>query len=174
MFSLQNCCKLDREYYQITTERICSTIPLTILRLRYIASGDSSLDQTYNDFNTVMTTEIGMNFSIITTCFPFFKPAIDNLQPGMLRSEIHTTPSRHSYGKTATFALRSLRKSSQRSDANARPRDPQRWLQDPDRYNTVVITGDWVGLSRSSSRGSQTMIITQTFDLEIWSDPGPF
>ena len=116
-----------------------------------------------------MTTEIAMNFSIITTCLPFLKPVIDSLQPGGLNLEVHTKPSHHS-----SYALRSLRKSSQRYDPRPRPSDSQRWLQDPDGPNTVISAGNWAGPSRSSSRRSQTMIITQKFDLEVQSDPGPF
>ena len=115
-----------------------------------------------------MTTEIGMNFSIITTCFPFLKPVIDSLQPGGLKSEVHTTPTHHS-----SYALRSLRKSNQRFDPHPRPSDSQRWLQDPDGPDTVISAGNWAGPSRNSSRRSQNMIITQKFDLEVWSDPGP-
>ncbi|KAM0798634.1 hypothetical protein BDR22DRAFT_823114 [Usnea florida] len=37
----------------------------------------------------------------------------------------------------------------------------------------LISAGNWAGPSRSSSRGSQNMIITQKFDLEVWSDPGP-
>ena len=141
---------------------------MTVLRLRYIASGSRSLDQTYDDFNVIMTTEIGMNFSIITTCLPFLKPVIDSLQPGGLKSEVHTKPSHHS-----SYALRSVRKSSQRFDPRPCPSDSQGWLQDPDGPNTVISAGNWAGPSRSSSRGSQTMAITQQFDLEVRSDPGP-
>ena len=114
-----------------------------------------------------MTTEIGMNFSIITTCLPFLKPVIDSLQPGGLKSEVHTNPSHHS-----SYALRSLRKSSQRLDPRPRPSDSQRWLQDPDGPNTVISAGNGAGPSRSSSR--ETMTITQQFDLEVRSDPEPY
>lgn len=150
------------------------TTPLTILRLRYIASTSLSLDQTYDDFNTITITEIGMNFSIITTCFPFLKTIIDNLQPGVLTSEVHTSSSHHSYTKRANHALRSLGKRSQKSDLQRLPSDSRQWLNEPGRYDTVTSAGSRVGTSRSSSHGSQTLIIKQKTDFEVRCEDGTF
>ncbi|MCJ1376853.1 hypothetical protein MMC20_008098 [Loxospora ochrophaea] len=62
-------------------------LPVTILRLVYISSAYHSLDRTYADFNTVITTVVDVNISIILACIPFLKPFVDSLQIGLFNSD---------------------------------------------------------------------------------------
>ncbi|MCJ1462539.1 hypothetical protein MMC07_001141 [Pseudocyphellaria aurata] len=79
-------------------------IPLAVLRLVYIKSASRSRDQTFDDVQTTLLTQVDMNMSIIFACFIFLKPFMDGLQTGLLASDIQILSSKKS-SRNGTFGL---------------------------------------------------------------------
>ena len=65
-------------------------IPIIIVRLVFLSAFSNSIDHPFDDFSTVLTTIIHINFSIMVSCVPFLKPVMDSLQTGVLASDLRT------------------------------------------------------------------------------------
>ncbi|MCJ1426815.1 hypothetical protein MMC29_004718 [Sticta canariensis] len=65
-------------------------IPIIIVRLVFLSAFSNSIDHPFDDFSTVLTTIVHINFSIMVSCVPFLKPVMDSLQTGVLASDLRT------------------------------------------------------------------------------------
>lgn len=74
----------------VNTDDKSRMIPIIIVRLVFLSAFSNSTDHPFDDFSTVLTTIIHINFSIIVSCVPFLKPVMDSLQTGVLASDLRT------------------------------------------------------------------------------------
>ncbi|KAI9843103.1 MAG: hypothetical protein M1838_002859 [Thelocarpon superellum] len=59
-------------------------IVTSIVRLAYLSSYLSSSDQTFDNVNFSICTQIDMNLSIVTACLPLLKPFLDKIPSGVM------------------------------------------------------------------------------------------
>ena len=64
-----------------------SNIPLIVTRLVFINQAARSQDHPYDDFNTVLLTELHVNLAVILSCAPFLKLVMHSLQTGWITSD---------------------------------------------------------------------------------------
>ncbi|KAL9069666.1 MAG: hypothetical protein Q9161_005366 [Pseudevernia consocians] len=116
--------------------------PLTVPRLFYFTRASHSPDQTYNDFNTSIVSQLTMTLSVIVACIPFSKPVADDVQSGILdnlrtNTMAHSSPKNDSTGHILQALPRTRR----------RPGDGFRRIADPKGTDNAVTTGKRVGKS---------------------------
>ncbi|KAF8246428.1 hypothetical protein K440DRAFT_368190 [Wilcoxina mikolae CBS 423.85] len=148
-------------------------IPLTILRLIYISSASKSSDKPFDDFNTAVTTEVGMNLAIVLACFPFIKTFMDSVQTGLLTAKLHTAGGKsvrsgasYAMGSFGSYGKMSAGKNSVAKESTATCRSGQ-WMDEPNTHTTITAAIREDVESRSSSGGSDRMIIRQTNDIAV-------
>jgi hypothetical protein len=66
---------------------INSNSPLIVARLVFINRASGSQDRAYDDFNTVLLTELHVNFAVIVSCAPFLKHVMLCLQTGWITTD---------------------------------------------------------------------------------------
>jgi hypothetical protein len=155
-----------------------SIIPLTIVRLVYISSANSSSDRPFNEFNAVIATQIGVNLDAILTCLPFLRTFMEHVQHGVFTSDLRKAPG---YGGKSmmSYAMGSVGRShdashkSQETGATSSG-DWKNGVKEKNTtgLDTVIMVGDEDNESRASSGNSDTLIIKQTNTITVQSTSG--
>lgn len=142
------------------------TYPLIVARLVFINQASASQDRAYDDFNTVLLTEIHVNFAIIISCAPFLKQVMQSLQVGWLTNEIR--PPRP-YASSTPVDLKYQGSSRNRKPALNSGTDSLGWteLRDNVQQDTVITSGCTEDAGVQGEALGEGMVIKQTTMISV-------
>jgi hypothetical protein len=137
-------------------------IPLTVVRLIFIAQTVTSSDRTYDDFNTVLMSQIIINISIIVACVPFLKPFMESLQTGFIVGGVQVLNPRGGLGSDyamGSVAVKSPRGHSMMSGGAFADRDSRQWIKIHDSVAQSMATA-----THGKAHGHPEVDVTTTAD----------
>jgi len=145
------------------------TIPLIALRLHFISTASASSDHPFDDYQTSLTTQIGLNLSIVLTCVPSLKTFMKDVEHGLFTSDLRVAPHTGHFSSYAMSFVGSSKDRTQPSRSAKRGR-LENWFSKIETFTTTFGANPEEPLSRSNSGGSNKMIIRQTKSVTVESE----
>jgi hypothetical protein len=112
-----------------------------------------------------------MNLAIVLACFPFIKTFMDCVQTGLLTAELYSAGGK-SIKSGKSYAMDSFgsygkMSASKNSAAKKSIGSSGQWMDEPNTHTTITAAIREDVESRTSSSGSDKMIIRQTKDVAV-------